>query len=94
MWMFFMSALLGVLVNYTSFLVVQTTNSVMLKILNTVRTAGLVMFQVLFAGESLTKQQFFGCVQQREPFYISKVNSVCHHFDRHYERTRQKRLTG
>ena len=32
----------------------------MLKVLNIARTAGLVMFQVLFAGEAVTHQQFVG----------------------------------
>ena len=43
-----------------SFLVVRVTSSVMLKVLNIARTAGLVMFQVLFAGEAVTHQQFVG----------------------------------
>eukprot|EP00511_Aplanochytrium_stocchinoi_P006909 CAMPEP_0204828794 /NCGR_PEP_ID=MMETSP1346-20131115/6726_1 /ASSEMBLY_ACC=CAM_ASM_000771 /TAXON_ID=215587 /ORGANISM="Aplanochytrium stocchinoi, Strain GSBS06" /LENGTH=367 /DNA_ID=CAMNT_0051958125 /DNA_START=293 /DNA_END=1396 /DNA_ORIENTATION=- len=55
---FFFSATLGLLVNLSSFLVVQTTNSVTLKILGTVRNAGLVIFQVIFAGEIITAQQF------------------------------------
>jgi len=56
---FFLSATLGLFVNLSSFLVVQTTNSVTLKILGTVRNAGLVVFQVIFAGETITTQQFF-----------------------------------
>ena len=36
----------GLLVNYCSFLVVQTTSSITLKILNTLRNVGFVMFQV------------------------------------------------
>lgn len=54
------SALFGIVVNFASFLVVQATSSVMLKILNIVRTAGLVMFQFMFAGEIITHQQFGG----------------------------------
>ena len=46
LWLFVLSATLGLAVNLASFLVVQTTSSVMLKILGTVRNAGLVLFQV------------------------------------------------
>lgn len=55
---FFLSATLGLFVNLSSFLVVQTTNSVTLKILGTVRNAGLVVFQVVFGGEIITANQF------------------------------------
>ena len=37
------SALFGIVVNFASFLVVQATSGVMLKILNIVRTAGCVI---------------------------------------------------
>lgn len=57
-WYFFLSSTLGLFVNLSSFLVVQTTSSVTLKILGTVRNAGLVVFQVLFAQEIITANQF------------------------------------
>jgi len=60
MHLFVASALMGLLVNYVSFLVVQTTSSITLKILNTLRNVGFVMFQVIFAGEIITQQQFVG----------------------------------
>lgn len=55
---FIASALLGIVVNFASFLVVQTTNSVTLKILGTVRNALFVVFQVIFADEIVTSKQF------------------------------------
>lgn len=58
--LFFASAFLGIVVNLASFLVVRVTSSVMLKVLNIARTAGLVLFQVVFAGEVITSQQFLG----------------------------------
>jgi len=58
--LFVMSAVMGLLVNYASFLVVKTTSSVTLKILGSLRNVGLVMFQVIFAGEVISRQQFVG----------------------------------
>eukprot|EP00924_Labyrinthula_sp_SR-Ha-C_P005073 snap_masked-scaffold_1-processed-gene-20.49-mRNA-1 protein AED:0.08 eAED:0.08 QI:0/0/0/1/1/1/2/0/333 len=58
-WINFVGAsILGVFVNISSYLVVKFTNSVTLKILGTVRNAGLVLVQVIFANEVITGLQF------------------------------------
>lgn len=56
---FILSAFLGIAVNYAAFLVVQATNSVTLKVLGTVRNALLIVFQVFYAGDQITKEQGF-----------------------------------
>eukprot|EP00924_Labyrinthula_sp_SR-Ha-C_P008995 snap_masked-scaffold_2-processed-gene-9.26-mRNA-1 protein AED:0.04 eAED:0.04 QI:0/0/0/1/1/1/2/0/321 len=55
---FVLSGCLGILVNLSSFFVVQTTSSVTLKILGTVRNAGLVLLQVMVGKETITFEQF------------------------------------
>lgn len=55
---FMASGLLGLMVNFSSFLVVKTTSSVTLKVLGTVRNAALIIFQVIFASEVITFFQF------------------------------------
>lgn len=55
--LFLYSAILGVVVNFLAFLVIQATSSVTLKVLASARNAGLVMFCALFLGEAVTPLQ-------------------------------------
>jgi len=60
---FVMAAALGVGVNFSSFLVIQVTSSLTMKILNTVRGVGLVCVGVVFYGEEHPWLQLVGyCV--------------------------------
>jgi len=54
------AVVLGFAVNIASFLVIQRTSSVMLKLLGTARNAGLVLFSAVFLGEEITPLQGFG----------------------------------
>jgi len=51
---------LGFIVNISSFLVIKRTSSVLLKLLGTGRSVGLVLFAAGFLGEHLTVLQVFG----------------------------------
>lgn len=59
-WEILGTAVLGVLVNFLSFFVVQLTSPATLKILNTVRGIGLVAFGVVFYGEECSVVQLVG----------------------------------
>jgi len=50
-WPFLFAAALGVGINFSSFAVMQLTSALTLKILNTVRSVGLVVVGVVFYGE-------------------------------------------
>jgi len=54
------AAILGVLVNFAGFLVVQATSSLTIKILNTARCVGLVLVGVVFYGEILMPLELVG----------------------------------
>lgn len=56
------AACLGFSVNMASFLVIKRTSSTMLKLLGTVRNAGLVLFSAVFLGELITVTQAIGYV--------------------------------
>jgi hypothetical protein len=58
--MFVWAGAIGLLVNVASFMVIQLTSSVTLKVLNTARTAALVVFCALFLGERVTMVQVVG----------------------------------
>lgn len=60
--LFFLSFILGFLVNVASFLVIKRTSSVMLKLLGTARNAGLACFSALFLGDEITPTQAVGYV--------------------------------
>ena len=60
--LFFLSFLLGFLVNVASFLVIKRTSSVMLKLLGTARNAGLACFSAVFLGDEITLTQAVGYV--------------------------------
>lgn len=55
---FSLSVFLGVMVNFSGFLVVQTSGAVTLKVLGTVRSAAFVLFSVIFFHEIVTMHQF------------------------------------
>ena len=57
---FLASALLGLAASFMTFLVIKVTNSVTLKVLNTARNAGFVLFTVTFLGEPATALQLAG----------------------------------
>jgi len=57
---FLASALLGLAASCMTFLVIKVTNSVTLKVLNTARNAGFVLFTVFFLGESASALQLIG----------------------------------
>jgi drug/metabolite transporter (DMT)-like permease len=57
---FFFSAALGVGINFISFLVMRLTSALTMKILNTVRSIGLVIIGVVFYGEYHSPKQLFG----------------------------------
>lgn len=58
--LFFLTGTLGVGVNFLSYLVVQQTNSVTLKVLGAARNAGLVLLSVLYYGELVSGTQALG----------------------------------
>lgn len=58
--LFFFAGTLGVGVNFLSYLVVQQTNSVTLKVLGTARNAGLVLLSVYIYGELVSGTQALG----------------------------------
>ena len=55
-----LAAVLGFAVNVASFLVIKRTSSTTLKLMGTVRNAGLVLFSALFLGEVVTGVQALG----------------------------------
>lgn len=57
---FLASGLLGIVANYLSFVVVQVTSSVTLKILNCARSTGLVVVSVLALGEVVSHMELVG----------------------------------
>jgi len=59
-WWFVASGVLGIAVNFASFLVIQTSSALLLKMLVTARNAGLVIFSVLMLGEVVTTAQLGG----------------------------------
>eukprot|EP00413_Alexandrium_margalefii_P017996 CAMPEP_0204532826 /NCGR_PEP_ID=MMETSP0661-20131031/11928_1 /ASSEMBLY_ACC=CAM_ASM_000606 /TAXON_ID=109239 /ORGANISM="Alexandrium margalefi, Strain AMGDE01CS-322" /LENGTH=456 /DNA_ID=CAMNT_0051539097 /DNA_START=422 /DNA_END=1791 /DNA_ORIENTATION=+ len=61
-WPFFFAAVLGVAINFISFLVMQLTSALTMKILNTARSVGLVIVGVLFYGEEHPLLQMVGYV--------------------------------
>mmetsp|Transcript_9150 Transcript_9150/g.29271 ORF Transcript_9150/g.29271 Transcript_9150/m.29271 type:complete len:318 (-) Transcript_9150:113-1066(-) len=54
------SAILGLAASFMTFLVIKVTNSVTLKVLNTARNAGFVLFTVTFLGETASMLQLIG----------------------------------
>ena len=58
--LFAASALLGVAASMLTFLVIKLTNSVTLKVINTARNAGFVLFTVVVLGEHASTIQVFG----------------------------------
>lgn len=58
--LFVLAACLGVGVNYLSYFVIQTTGSLTLKILGTVRNIGLVAYGCLFMGEAVSARSALG----------------------------------
>ena len=61
--LFFLASTLGLCINLCSFLVIQLTSGVTIKILGTVRNALLVLFTVFgqgASGESVSDMQFLG----------------------------------
>ena len=58
--MFTCTALLGCVVNASSFLVIQRTNVIMLKLLAISRNALVVLCGIFIFGDRLTSLQFFG----------------------------------
>jgi len=59
-WHFGAASLLGLIVNFLGLMVVQVTSSLTVKILNTVRCIGLVVFGVLFYGERCSMTELVG----------------------------------
>lgn len=59
-WMFLGAAFLGLGVQFLTFLVIQATGSVTLKVLGTARNAFLVVVSVYFMDELVMPLQFFG----------------------------------
>jgi len=57
---FFSAAMLGLLVNFSGFFVVQATSSLTCKILNTARCIGLVFVGAVWYGEAVMPMELFG----------------------------------
>lgn len=57
---FLLAGFLGLAINHASFLVIQATSGVTIKVLGMVRNAFLVLFTVFVQGEVVTSTQFFG----------------------------------
>jgi hypothetical protein len=57
---FFMCGIMGIAINYVSFLVIQYSNAVTMKVLGMVRNALLVMFTVMVQGEEVSSLQVMG----------------------------------
>ena len=57
---FFAAALLGFGVNFAVFFVVQTTSALVLKALSVVRNIGIVIFSVMFLGETVSAREMCG----------------------------------
>jgi hypothetical protein len=57
---FFMCGIMGIAINYVSFLVIQYSNAVTMKVLGMVRNALLVMFTVMVQGEVVSSLQVLG----------------------------------
>ena len=55
-----MCGIMGLAINHVSFLVIQYSNAVTIKVLGMVRNALLVLFTVFVQGEQVTGLQFFG----------------------------------
>ena len=58
--LFFASAVLGVGASMLTFVVIKLTNSVTLKVINTARNAGFILFTVFFLGEQASAIQLAG----------------------------------
>lgn len=59
-YMFVAGSTLGLGINLLSNLIIQASSAVMLKVIGTARTAGLVLFCAFFLGEAVTRMQFLG----------------------------------
>lgn len=57
---FFIASFMGIGVNYLSYLVIQYTSSLTMKILGTVRNIIIIFVGVLFYGEIVTRNEFIG----------------------------------
>eukprot|EP00597_Dinobryon_sp_UTEXLB2267_P004860 CAMPEP_0170076850 /NCGR_PEP_ID=MMETSP0019_2-20121128/13776_1 /TAXON_ID=98059 /ORGANISM="Dinobryon sp., Strain UTEXLB2267" /LENGTH=291 /DNA_ID=CAMNT_0010288809 /DNA_START=159 /DNA_END=1034 /DNA_ORIENTATION=- len=57
---FFVASFMGIGVNYLSYLVIQYTSSLTMKILGTVRNIILIFYGVLMHGEVITQNEYLG----------------------------------
>jgi drug/metabolite transporter (DMT)-like permease len=57
---FFIASFMGIGVNYLSYLVIQYTSSLTMKILGTIRNIIIIFVGVLFYGEIVTQNEFIG----------------------------------
>jgi len=58
--LFFLSAVLGVVVNYLGYFVIQAVGSLTLKTLGTLRNIGLVVYSVIALGEVVVQEEVVG----------------------------------
>jgi uncharacterized membrane protein len=58
--MFLLAGLLGVVVNFLTYFVIQLTSSLNVKILGTMRNILLIVISVVFYGEQVSQNEMFG----------------------------------
>ena len=89
---FFAAALLGFGVNFAGFFVVQTTSALVLKALSVVRNIGIVVFSVMFLGETVSVREICGYGISLGGFALFnylKMNKLAER-QKEYELVRQK----
>ena len=61
------TAIMGTALNYLGYFVMETSGSVVLKLLGSIRTMGLVVFSFLFRGEYVGAYMLVPCGLPRKP---------------------------
>ena len=72
--LYFSAAAMGFLVNSLAYVVIQTANSLTLKVLGTVKNAMVVWIGVVFIGDVITGLQ----VRPAIPSIIINYSNICH----------------